>query len=118
MFQGIDEVGDAWKGVRILDCMRIDVAVVLTGSEHSILLQHKEEGGRLRGFGGKDLSLLEILIDEHFQGFHLLGVERIVLCSSWNKRVVEFNGMVKGTMGRKGNFGLFEHICEICKFGG
>jgi len=118
VFERIDEVGDTRKGVSILDSMRIDVTVVLTRAERSILLRNKEEGGRLRGLRREDLSFFEVLIDEHFQGFHLLGIERIVLRSSRDERVVEFDSMVKGSMGRKGYFRLLEHICEICKFGG
>jgi len=48
VFQGIDDIGDSWKRIRVLDGMRVNIAVVLAGSERSILLWHKEEGGRLR----------------------------------------------------------------------
>jgi len=118
MFERINKIGDMRKRVSVLDGMRVDISIILAGTECSILLQDKEEGGCLQGLQGKDLSFLEVLINERFQGLHLFRIERIVLRSSQDERVVEFDSMVKGVMGRKWNFGLFEHICEICKFGG
>ena len=49
MFQCVDEIGDSWKGVSILDGVRIDISIVLAWMEHSILLQNKEEGRCLQG---------------------------------------------------------------------
>ena len=100
MFERVDEVRNTRKGIGVLDGMRIDVTVILARVERSILLWHKEKGGRLRGLRREDLSFFEILIDERLQRFHFLQIEQIVLRSSWNKRVVEFDGMVKRAMGR------------------
>jgi len=118
VFESIDEIGDTRKRVSILDHMRIDVLIVLGGTERSILLWDKKEGGHLRGFRREDFPFFEILINERLQGFHLLGVERIVLCLTWDKGVVELNGVVEQSMWGKRNFRLFEHICEIRKFWG
>ena len=46
----IDEVRDQWQGIGVLDCMFIQVAVVLDWLEFPILLFDKEKGGGLRGF--------------------------------------------------------------------
>ena len=45
----INKVGDKWEGVCIMDCVFIDIAVVLTGTEITIFLLNKEEGGCLWG---------------------------------------------------------------------
>jgi len=75
VFERVDEIGDTRKRVSVLDGMRVDILVVLAGMKCSILLWNKREGGRLQRFRREDLSFFEILIDEHFQDFHLLGVE-------------------------------------------
>ena len=75
VFESVDEVGDSRKRVSILDRVRIYIVVILAGTEHPILLWDKEEGECLRGLRREDLPFFEILIDEHFQDFHLLGVE-------------------------------------------
>ena len=75
MLESVNEVGDMRKRGSILDCMRIDVVVVLAGTESFILLQDKKEMGCLRRLGREDLSFLEILIDEHLKSFYLLWVE-------------------------------------------
>ena len=40
----INKVGDKRKGVHIMDCVFIDIAIVLTGVETAILLFNKEGG--------------------------------------------------------------------------
>jgi len=45
----INEIGNMGKRVSVLDSMRIYVSVILAGTERSILLRDKEEGGCLRG---------------------------------------------------------------------
>jgi len=113
MLESVNKVGDTREGINVLDGVGIDVVVVLTGTEYSILLQDKEEGRRLQGFQGEDLFLFEVLINEHFQGLHFLQVKQIVLHSTQDKGVVKFDGMIERLVWRKGNFGLLEHIHEI-----
>jgi len=95
VFESVNEVRDTRKRVSILDHMRINVAVVLAGVEHSIFLWDKKERGHLWGLRRQDLPFFEILIDEHLQSLHLLGVEQIVLHSARDKQVVEFDSMVE-----------------------
>ena len=45
----INKVGDEWKGICIADCVFINVAVVLTGTEATVLLFNKEKRGHLWG---------------------------------------------------------------------
>ena len=96
MFESINEVRDMRKRVSVLDSMRIYIVIVLARTERFILLWDKEEGGCLWELGREDFSFFEILINEHLQGFHLLGIEQIVLCSMWDKGVIEFNGRMVG----------------------
>ena len=52
----IDEVGNEWKGVCVTDCVFVNISVVLTGVEATILLFNKEERRCLWGIGGADLA--------------------------------------------------------------
>ena len=45
----INEVGDEWEGICIADCVFVNIAVVLTRVEATILLFNKEERGCLWG---------------------------------------------------------------------
>jgi len=47
MFENVDKIGDMRKRVSVLECVRIYIAIILAGTEHSILLWDKKEGGRL-----------------------------------------------------------------------
>ena len=85
VFESVNEVRNMRKRVSILDGMRINVVIILARAERSILLQDKEEGGRLRGVHREDLFLLEILINECLEGLHLLWFEQIVLRLTGNK---------------------------------
>jgi len=75
VFESVDEVENTRKGVSVLDCVRIYVAIILAGMECSILLWDKEEGGCLWRFRRKDFSFFEILVNECFQGLHFLRIE-------------------------------------------
>jgi len=50
VFESIDEIGDTRKGVSVLNHVRVDILIVLAGTEHSIFLRDKEKRGRLQGF--------------------------------------------------------------------
>ena len=65
MLQSVNKVRDTGERVGILDGMRVDITVILAGAEHPILLRDKEEGRCLRELQGKDLSLFQILVNEH-----------------------------------------------------
>ena len=56
----INEVGNEWKGVCIMDCVFVNIAVILTRAEVTILLFNKEEGRCLWGIGGVDLVMRSI----------------------------------------------------------
>ena len=52
----IDEVGNEWKGVCITDCVFINVVVILTRAEATILFFNEEEGRCLWGVEKADLA--------------------------------------------------------------
>ena len=56
----INEVGNEWKGVCITDCVFVNIAVILTRAEVTILLFSKEEGRCLWGIGGVDLVMRSV----------------------------------------------------------
>ena len=56
----IDEIRNEWKGVCIMDCVFVNIAVILTRAEVTILLFNKEEGRCLWGIGGVDLVMRSI----------------------------------------------------------
>ena len=87
--------------------MAVKVAIVLTQMECSILLQDKEEWGSLWGFGRYNASSLEMSIDESLAGFLFSRVKRINFCDLGDKGVLEFNGVIKGSMRGKNIIGLF-----------
>ena len=45
----IDKIRDEWEGIGIMDSVFIEIAIVLTRTETTILLSNEEERGRLWG---------------------------------------------------------------------
>ena len=55
-----------------------------------------------------------MFIDESFTSFLFGRIERIDFGNLWNERVLEFDGMIEGSMGRKNIVShLREDICEV-----
>ena len=52
----IDEVGNEWKGVCVTDCVFVNIAVILTRAEATVLLFNEAEGRCLWGIEGADLA--------------------------------------------------------------
>ena len=87
--------------------MAVKVAIVLARSECSIFFRDEEEWGCLWGFGGHDASGLKMFFDESLTGFLLSRVKGVDLCNLWDKGILEFNGVIKGSMRRKNVIGSF-----------
>ena len=87
--------------------MAIKVAIVLTWTECSILLRDEEEWDSLWGFGGYNASSLEMSIDESLAGYLFGRVKRINFCDLGDEGVLEFNGVIEGSMRGKNIIGLF-----------
>ena len=71
----IDEIRNKWEGVCIMDCVFVDVSIVLTGVEATILFLDKEERGCLQGIGGADLASFQVFIKEIFCCLSFFGGE-------------------------------------------
>ena len=87
--------------------MAIKVAIVLTQTECSILLWDEEEWDSLWGLGRYNASSLEMFIDESLAGFLFGRVKRINFCDLGDEGVLEFNGVIEGSMRGENIIGLF-----------
>ena len=94
--------------------MAVKIVIVLTRVECSILFWNEEEWGSLGGFGGYDVSSLKMFIDESLASFLFSRVKRIDFRNLGGKGILEFNGVVKGSMRGENIIGLFrEDISKI-----
>ena len=87
--------------------MTIKVAIILTRVECSILFWNKEEWGGLWGFGGCNVSGLKMFIDKSLAGFLFSRVQGVNFCNLRNKGILEFNGVIEGSMRVKNVIHLF-----------
>jgi hypothetical protein len=69
--EAIDEIGNEWKWIDILDCLCIQCPIVLEQLERPILLRNKEYQCCHGGLGGADPTQCQILFNEDVQ-FSLL----------------------------------------------
>ena len=97
-----------------MDGVAVKVAMILTRTECSILFQNKEEWGSLWGFGGYNASGLKMFIDESLAGFLFSRVKGVDFHNLLDKGILEFNGVIKGSMRGENMIGLFqEDISKI-----
>ena len=75
--------------------------VILTGMKSSVFLWEEEKWGSLRGLRGDDTTGLEVFFNECFMDILFSRVEWVNLGNLGNKGVLEVDGMIKGTVGRK-----------------
>ena len=73
----------------------------------SILFQNEEEWSSLWGFGGYNVSSLKMFCDKSLAGFLLSRVKGVDFHNIRNKGILEFNGVIEGSMRRKNVIGLF-----------
>ena len=94
IFEFVDEVGDQGKGICISDCVAIEVSVVLTGLEASILFFDKEEGGCWGGLGWADFPRAEVFVHELVCGFLFFDGEGIEFSYLQDKGLVKVYCMI------------------------
>ena len=87
--------------------MAVNVAIILTRTECSILFWNEEEWGSLWGFGGYNVSGLKMFFNESLAGFLFSRVKGVDIHNLWDKGILELNGVIKGSMRRKNIIGLF-----------
>ena len=94
--------------------MAVKVVIILTRMECSILFQNEEEWGGLWRLGGYNASGLKMFIDESLASFLFGRVKGVDFRNLWDKGILEFIGVIKGSMRGKNVIGLFqEDISEI-----
>ena len=81
-----------------MDGVAVKGAIILAGTECSILFRNEEEWSGLWGFGGYNVSSLKMFIDESFASFLFSRVKRIDFRDLWDKGIFELNGVIEGLM--------------------
>ena len=79
------------------DGVFIEVPIILTRTEPSILLLDEEEGGSMRQLGFTNLAGFEVFIDELLAHLHFFGIHQIGFGHFWGEGFFEINSMVKGS---------------------
>ena len=94
--------------------MAVEVAIILTWAQSSILLWDEEEWGGLWRFGRYNSSGLKMFIDESLASLLFGRVKRVDLGNLGNEGVLEFNGVIERSMRRKNVVSLLgEDISDI-----
>ena len=91
IFEFINEVRDKREGIGIMDCMFIQVVIVLAGANPSILCLDKEEKRCLGEVQGMDLPTIQVLLERVFSSlgergytFPILGVKELLRLIMWS----------------------------------
>ena len=69
IFEFVDEVGDEGEWIGVAGGMFVQVSVILTGVEATVLLFDKEERRCLGGVRRANLSTVEVFLEEVLSGF-------------------------------------------------
>ena len=96
----VDEVRNEGKRVCVTDGVFVDIAIVLTGSEATVLLFDKEERGSLWGVRGANFASFQIFVKKVFRCFSFFGGEGVYLADLRFERFVKVDLRVIG-MGRR-----------------
>jgi hypothetical protein len=106
----VNEVRDEGKGVGVTNHVFVDITVVLAGSESSVRLFDKEEGGSLGGIRGTDLSGCQIFVGERFRCSPFFRGKGIDFPYFGHEGFIEVNFVVIGSRGWQLVVGFFgEH---------
>ena len=97
IFEFVNEIGDQGERVGILHSVFVKVAVILAGSEASILFLDKEERRSLGGFGQTDFPRAKVFINKLICGFPFLDREGIEFSYLWDKGFIKVYSMVIGS---------------------
>ena len=76
--------------------MFVDVVIILTGSEATVLLFDKEERGRLWGVRGANFACLYIFVKEVLRRFLFLGREGVYFADLGFEGFIEIDFVVVG----------------------
>ena len=90
-----------------MNSVGVEILIVLTWLQGSVLLGHEEKQRGLWGLRGQNASRFQVFIDECSAGFLLHWVERVYFSDFWDEGILEFDGMVEKVMWGKYVVGLF-----------
>jgi hypothetical protein len=85
----------------------------LAGTEGSVFLFDKEEGGGLWGYGMTNISFLEVFFDKGIELAILAGCEAVDLSSLWFEIGFEVDAVIPGTGSGESSCGLFVEDREV-----
>ena len=103
----INQLRDEGKRVPVANSVGVEISIIVTRSQSSVLLGYKEKQRGLWGFRGYYASSFQVFIDECPAGVLFCRVERVYFSNLRNEGVLEFNGMIERVMWRKDVVGLF-----------
>ena len=83
--QFVDEGGDEGEWVSVLDCVFIEISIILTRPQSTVLLLNKEEGRGLGGPGLPNLAGFEVFINEFFACFGLFRIYGVGFGYLWGE---------------------------------
>ena len=84
-----------------MDGVVVQVVIILTRAESSILPWDEEEWGSLWGLGRYNSSSFQVFIDESFASLFFGRVKRVDLGNLGNEGVLEFDDVIKRSMRRE-----------------
>ena len=103
----IDQLRDEGERISIVNSVGVEISIILTRSQGSVLLRYKEKRRGLWGFRGYNASCFQVFIDECPAGVFFCQVKWVYFSNFRNEGVLEFDGMVERAMWRKYVVGLF-----------
>jgi hypothetical protein len=112
-FEFVEKIRDSGKRVGVADGGFVELLIVLAGTERTVLLFDKEEGGGLWGEGMADISFLEVILDEGVEFALLVWRQAVNLPSLWFETGLEIDAMVPGSGSREAGGGFFVKDREV-----
>ena len=103
----IDQLRDEGERISVANSVGVEISIILTRSQSSVLLRYEEKRRGLWGLQGYNTSRLQVFINECPAGVLFCRVERVYFSNFRNEGVLEFNGMVERAMWREYVVGLF-----------
>ena len=92
----IDEVGNEWERVCIMDSVFVNIAIVLAGSKTTVFLLDKEERGCLWRVGGADFAGSKIFIEKVLCRFSFFRREGVYFADFRFEGFIKINLMIIG----------------------
>ena len=117
-FQLVDESQDEGERIGVLNCVLIEVPIVLARVEPSIFCLNKEEGRGLWRLQFLDFARLKMFVNELLTCVHLFRVQGIGFGDFQHKGLLKVDGVIKGTLRREDPCcGFIKHLGVVLTLG-